>query len=601
MKRRGVVLLVFLLIAVLALLTNSLVLWVATGARRSVSALNEAQLACLAETAVNRTRAHFEADPGFLVDEPSGTLDRCPGFYRLTFHRPGQTWDDSQSVNNLEGESAVQHQGLGREVPAHSAVLVVVARVGGQVRRTEVCLRRGIADPPPYALMSSGQVAFRGGVSLDGLATLGDSTTRAADLHARRGVSWQPLTGTDRADIRGEVSSEGPAGSVDFGPDPTRYSTDGIVTGTPARSLPSVNILAQIDANRSHPTPPVVPTGVTSLAPGTYYWPGDLDLNGDLRLDGATLYVGGKLSVNGAVAGEGSVFVGGETFFKGDSRILTNSPTGVALFSQGSVHVQGFDGAAYMNAVTAGSPTSRQAWQDLQAAVGGLQARIDSSVPLQDNDLIAYTSVISDYNQVAPTLGQSPTATFEGRQENTLATLQSALAAQPDSSVRTFMESRLTELDHLYAWDESNPRNPGGTSWLDVVDNWRTGDRQLYGLLDAVTSSGWDATQRAATLREIGNYVDLLGYDRLGQSYFRGVIYTHGYVFAEHEVTLLGALWAQDDGSQPEGLAGGATARPGDIHLQKGVRMVMLEDYLQQWGAASSSGPLVTGYWVRRE
>lgn len=592
---------VFLLIAVLALLSNSLVLWVATSARRSVSALSEAQLGYLAETATNRVRAHLEADASWLEDVPDGRLDRCPGSYAVVFHRTGEPWEPFHSVNNLEGNAAVAHEGLGgREVPAHSALLVIVARVPGATRRVEVSLRRGVAEPPPYALMSSGQVAFQGTVSLDGLATLADNTTRPADLHARTGVTWSPLTATDRADIRGEVSSEGAAGSIDFGSDPTRYSTDGMVTGTPARTVPAIDILAQIDANRTHPAPAVVPTGVTSLAPGTYYWPGDLELNGDLRLDGATLYVGGRLSVNGAVAGEGSVFVGGPTFFKGDSQILTHSPTGVALFSQGSVHVQGFDGAEYMQAVTASDANARQAWEDLQAGVRGLQTRLDTGAPLQDDDLVPFTSIISDYGDVARSMGQTPMPTFEGRQENTLATLQGRLATQPDSSVRTFMQNRLTELDHLYGWDHHNPRNPPGTSFLDVIENWKTGDRQLYGLLDAVTSTGYDSTERASLLREIGNYVDLLGYDRLGQSSFRGVIYTHGYVHAEHSVTLLGALWATDDGSQPDGVANGVTARPGDIHLQQGVRMVMLEDYLQQWGAATSAGPLRTSYWIPR-
>jgi hypothetical protein len=64
-----------------------------------------------------------------------------------------------------------------------------------------------------------------------------------------------------------------------------------------------------------------------------------------------------------------------------------------------------------------------------------------------------------------------------------------------------------------------------------------------------------------------------LNYNSLATAYFQGMVYTHGAVVAENDVTIVGCLVAQDNGSQSPGVLNGVSVNPGELHLLSGAHI----------------------------
>ncbi len=96
--------------------------------------------------------------------------------------------------------------------------------------------------------------------------------------------------------------------------------------------------------------------------------------------------------------------------------------------------------------------------------------------------------------------------------------------------------------------------------------------------------------------------VNSLTYDRLGSSYFQGLVYTNGFVYSANDVHVVGALIANDDGSQTGEVLAGVQLEPGDIFLTKGASLTYNQEYFSspEGGSAGASGALAVTAWIGR-
>ncbi len=123
------------------------------------------------------------------------------------------------------------------------------------------------------------------------------------------------------------------------------------------------------------------------------------------------------------------------------------------------------------------------------------------------------------------------------------------------------------------------------------------------GLWDAVTTLPYDPSN-STNLSVLNQQLQVTlrtDYDRMGESYFKGLVYSNGAIYAGHEVTIVGALYTEDDKSQGPVVLDGVPLQPGDVHLGKGTRLTyvkaMFEDGIPSLGAAGALG-VVT--WISR-
>lgn len=110
---------------------------------------------------------------------------------------------------------------------------------------------------------------------------------------------------------------------------------------------------------------------------------------------------------------------------------------------------------------------------------------------------------------------------------------------------------------------------------------------QTAGIIDAANDLNDPALKLAAF-----NTVRQINYDRLGSSYFQGLIYTNGGFYADNQVTVLGAVVVNDDGSQsPFTAASGDTVNPGDLILKGGSNITYVKDFFFGPNAGGTPGP----------
>ncbi|MCA9792600.1 MAG: polymer-forming cytoskeletal protein, partial [Candidatus Eremiobacteraeota bacterium] len=386
---------------------------------------------------------------------------------------------------------------------------------------------------------------------------------------------------TASADITGKVSSSGTdANAVNLG---TYSPLKGTETSAATRSMPDVDILGRIAAKTSAPAP-TISAGTTTLTGGPdLYYPGDLTINGDLKLQGVKLYVDGKLTVNGSITGEGSLYVAGETNFQGDARVSASSPDKVALFSNGSVTLTGFDGTAYMNSIT-GDATLTSAWNQLGASMNDFKTELAGSPVLaQAGNLDLMRAEIGGLSP------GTPPPVRPGRMRDAAGVLVTRLAAQPPSSARDKMMAKLGELSDLFkSYTNGSPQE------LNALANLAA-NRLVDGAFDAAIDNG-----RYDLVDLMLAYSDAIDYNSLGTSYFQGLVFTHGGMYASNEVTVRGAVVALDNGSQGPMTVGTDTINPGDIYLTTGTRLTYVEDFFKPdngTGGGSGAGVLL---WMGR-
>lgn len=539
----------------------------------------------LAQAGIVEAVTELENDDAWVTGFTNKSLAGVPGTYTLTFNTTGAPFTEFESVNNSDGMNPDNYQGANK-VPAGCASLVVTAEVGMARRTVEAIVRVNNGEYlARYPIHSGGRVVMRGDVLVNGIKSQSDPTAVPGDIRSTLSTNvndiiyWDNGGGTGTADITGTVgTTSNAAGAVNL----SGYTPDGgVEIGTPQPPVRDVNILAKIAAKTGAATPTINTSGTTLLSGGgDYYYSGDLTINGDLKLQGVQLYVDGALTVNGSITGDGAVYVGGDTKFMGDARVTASSPDKIALFSQGNVELEGFDGTAYMNSIT-GDSTLTAAWNQLGNSIHDFQTELGSSPSLGVGSTL--DMIRSEISNAGSTHG-----TTNGRTPNAAGTLVSRLNAQPQSSARDAMITKFQELEDLF-YAHSN-----GSSAEIAALNALANNNLITGSFDAAIDNG-----RYDLVNLMLAYAQAIDYTSLGTSYFQGLVFTHGSLYAHHEVTILGAVVAKDDGTQSSVTIGSDTVDPGDLFLTNGTRVTYVEDFFtDDSGSGGAAGGVLL--WMGR-
>lgn len=548
----------------------------------------------LAEAGIMDAIAELEADPAWTAGFKDKSIPGVPGTYTMVFNTSGSDFSPLQSVNNSDGSSDENYRGEGM-VPAGYASLVCTARVGSQSRTLEALVHLGGGlYSTDSALVSSGRIDMRGDIKVDGRAAIGDATRVPGDVQSDLNDPGDDLVtydGTGTALFDGKVATVGAAATaINLN---GALPADGTQTGASAKNAQDVNILGKIAANSSAPPAVVTPTGTTTLNPvgGTskLFHNGDLTItDGDLVLNGVELYVNGNVDITGSITGDGTLYVGGKTTFQGDARILAATPDKVGLFSEGDVKLTGFDGTAYMEGLVSNGQISESNWKQLSDSISNYIDYLNAS---DATDLFQVSSILDRAGrEISGGASSTPApVTVPGRVHDVTGKLLAQLNSLPASPQRKHMTKKLTQLRELF-YAHGN----GSTEENNALANLTQG-RLVLGAFDAAIDNG-----RIQFLPYMKSYVENIDYDHLGSAYFQGLVFTHGSFYADSEVTILGALVAKNNGSQPPSEVNGETLEPGDVVLATDTRLRYIEEFFKpEDGSAGSQGAKVA-LWVGR-
>lgn len=541
---------------------------------------NQTAALYLAECGLWDAVAELELDPTWTVgfqDKPSPDGN---GTYSVTFNTSNSNFKDFESVNNNDGTCSDNYRGA-NFVPKGCASLVVTANVGGYQRQLEALVRIGGGLYPAEApIMASGRVDLRGSVRVDGRKSQTDPERVDADVHSNMSdqvadiIVWD---GQGDADIDGKVSTvAGNASAINV---PDGVAANGKETGAARSPIPDVNILAKVEGHRSAPAA-VIGTGVTTLHPPSstqndLYHSGDLNIQGDLVLDGVNLYVEGELHINGSVTGSGSIYVSKGTELQGDARIASATPDTIALFSEGNIRLSGFDGTEYMTSLGAANPQIEADWNQLADSIHDYQTYLDTpgaGIPAVNSaKLNALSQEISGSGSFFEPV------TVPGRRNNVTQALIDALANQPDSTAKQRMTEKFEDLNALfYSYTDGSAIEAQALSDLSA---------------GRITRGGFDAaldnfhsligTEKLAAKNLMKGYVSSIDYSHLGSAYFQGMLFTHGSIYTDAEVTVQGAMAAYNNGSQSPTDINGEMVNPGDLVLQPLTRISYIEEFFK--------------------
>lgn len=552
---------------------------------------NQTAALYLAESALWEAVAQLEADPTWTAGFQNQRSADGNGSYTVTFNTRGSGFKDDESVNNSDGTSSDNFRGA-NYVPKGCASLVVTANVGGYERQVEALVRVGGGVYPAEApLMSSGRISLRGSVSIDGRKAQSDPERVDADVHSNMAEAVPDIISWDE---QGEASIDGKVSTVAPNQDAIKVrdgvASNGKEPGAARMPIPDVNIVAKVEGRRSSP-PAVLTAGTTTLRPPSdkandLYHGGDLNVQGDLVLDGVNLYVEGDLHINGSITGSGSVFVTGGSTLQGDARIASATPDTVSLFSEGNIKLSGFNGTEYMEAIGANNASVLNDWNQLSDSLQDYQQTLDTSGPEISDSAQTRLNALAQEISGGTAGGVGVPPTVAGRRSNVTQHLLDALANQPDSTAKARMTQKFEDLNSLF---------------FSYLNDSPIEARALQELAAGrITRGGFDAavdhfhtlggSQRLAVKNLMRSYVNSIDYDRLGSAYFQGVLFTHGSVYTDSEVTVQGAVAAFDNGSQKPTDINGEKVNPGDMVLQPLTRISYIEEFFKPKDASGGAG-----------
>ena len=495
------------------------------------------------------------------------SFEQDPRFQSMSFPRqeglplPGP----NASINNFDGMHSDSY--LGRNtVPTGTALVVVKARIGALPHRSVYLIGHAGTDfNIEHALLGSGKIQLRGETQFRGVESLANGERVPAKVQSNDDgdgsqlVHWTSEGTGGGIFIDGEVHSSGSRSSAI---DLSGYRpTEGSFVRSPKVDMPKVDILGTINSKQSSarfdPTARIVSNG-------EHYHSGDLEIEGDLVLDG-DLYVAGNLKINGSITGSGSVYVAETTELFGDAQINGNKK--VALLSQGHVTLRGFDGDQYLDAL-AGSDSDFQIWlndsrwalTDLEGKMTGGSWTRQAGFPTDYDKVLNVLVTQSDISSES-----SPDSRYAlgERTPNSLKRMKERVEQEPPGPTKSFLVEKIDYFQRLFS--------PAG----GPVGEGEMLKRHLEtGVTDGVVEAANDTKPQLQPVAY--GLVRQVNYDKLGSSYFQGVIYTNGVFRAENQVTVLGAVVADDNGSQTP-LSGGL--KPGDLYLSSGSNIKYIKDY----------------------
>jgi hypothetical protein len=606
-----------------------------------------------AETGLAMVQEELEKDPdwraGFNgVDTPFGS---------------GKVWVSfGPSVNNLPPKTPPTFEpGPYGPVAPGTAYIRVEGRAQGQTEVIECILGRKSEDFLSAAIVATGKIQFDEDVDISGRVSSEDLTLSEADVISNYDqdapwgdgtppVNWDGSSTPDDR-IAGTIRSASPPNNS-ISANLNAISDESLTDQVPV-SVENIDIQRAVDRKSGVPTPvPLNPTGPLS---GEYY-SGDRTVAADVVLDNASLYVDGDLKVLGSIRGVGAVYVTGSTTFAGDSTVMSNED-GVVLYSKGNVHLRGFDGTEWMNARAAAEGKTLQ-WNETKECMRRLTQDLESfaanpqftpganpaiapppdTPPISDPTADDYYwrseagLVISVLGAPVASYFRPPGITGSNLLDQVTTVVTNSPSSGGDYDSQAFMLKKFKVLHNPAAlpgteFTDSLGTNVG-TIYADHVQNFQQGPSEgfvkgaglqvelflatalIYG--ETMGNSrfshyaGLTDHQLRTALVKHAHWLKMYDFDRLGESYFQGNIYTRGAIYASNEVTILGSLAAVADPNEP--MTGWTPPdrdpdddafglKPGDVYLGHGTRIVHL-GHLKP-GLPSASPPVGVVRWLR--
>jgi hypothetical protein len=565
--------------------------------------------------------AALEANPNWTAGFDHQALPGSSATYSIQFANDPTNPGPNDSVNNLAGAAPVATYRGPATLPAHSVLLVVSGQQGAYQKTEEVLIGGGSSVFNYYAMAGSGVVTMTGPVSVYGLDSVSSSTSVEAGIRSNSQgpgpkVSWS--SSTDRAVVAGHITSSGsdPATvAIQF---QGNYSVGPMLSQQAPFEMPHYNIPAIVQAQFTHPGPPLIPggTGQLVLGPGTYYYSGSQVLAGDLVLQaGAHVYVDGDLSVQGSVSGSGLLAVTGNTSLHGSASIYTSDSSYVSLLSQGNVLLEGFNGSAYMTTLSQESAAG---------TLPGDTGQLATSWPIVQNAIANITALttqagdagLTDAQDQAIDVNQAYIARWDEVSYTGVPVAQGSNANTTMNSVPTtgasavFMRERLQNLQDLFRPSNRSSDDTflgSGTLGINNYTNGTYGNGPTYdpfsstvygGLFDMYEGNvrtsvpGWAGNEPA--YQQMCNTVNQFGYGNLGTAFFQGLVYTNGGVVAQSDLTVLGAMVADDNGSQSPATIGGVAVKPGDLNMLQGTHLTYVKSMFANGVSELASAGILT-------
>lgn len=571
--RRGFALATTLLfVSLLVLMVGALFLAVRNKLFLSRTYNDQTAALYLAELAVHDARTELEADPSWTAGFTDKSFPGVRGTYSVTFNTSGAPFSPLESVNNADGAQEETYHGPGTLRGGH-CLIVATARVGRASRTLEALVEVSGGLPPlDVPLLNDGKIVLRGEAVIEGVRSLYDRTPVPAGIHSNL-VNGDPAnvdltTATNTSNITGMISSSGSNGAaVQLGAYGATHS-GGSAANAAQKSYPDVDIVSRVSGKTGAPTPTFAATGTTTLSADIsheYYYFGPVNLNGDLKLENVNLYVDGPLTVNGALEGQGSIYVTGKSSFLGTTSVSAALPDKIALFSHGSVEIRGFDGTAFLNAIGSADPNFQVRLDNYRFHMGQFLTKIADPNQTwgQDSEL--------DEHREAIARGKYSTPMAYGNNSNLARDLSYLLSQQPPSSAQQPLVEKFDNITNLFSG--INDSSEDAIETLDRAEGGQLANYSIDVLLDLEVRSQAPAME---------GLVGSINFDRPGEAFFQGLVYTHGYFHASEEVTIIGAVAALTSTTGPPvptETVGTDTLNPGDVYLLDGSRLLFVEDF----------------------
>lgn len=530
----------------------------------------------LAEAGLAEARQKLSEDPTWEDGFNDQASSFGKGIYRLKFHTSTGAVPADESVNNLSGAVAVP--GPYGSVPPHTALLQVTGVAGGQSQTVTALVSRRFTLPANTPMTASGVVDLAGKVRVDGLSDLEGDVVEAG-LHSfsqKSGsptVLWKPNQSGDRAVVSGKVSAAASGGAIDFGSDTSAYSVaGGFETDSTLQRPTQIDVAGLVQAN-SGAAAPTITGGTNTIASGDWHRAGNLEINGDLVLEeGAALYVSGSLKVNGAIRGQGAVYVKDTTTLQGDA--FVESSNRVALLSGKDVNLTGFDGNEFIRSL---GPEAEAHLDNVNATIEQMTKLIDTRSPQDLMGNLGPLDLLKHQISARP----NDRVLDPGMENNQLGRLVEIVEAQPASATRDFVLEQMKGYNDFFYWEPGQNFSAEAREFIAEPSV-----HQPYALQAVLDIGAGFYEDPGEALHKVRYIVGNLGYDKLGTSFFQGLVYSNGNIHADNGVTVIGAM-----------VADGKTGSQGDIKLTNGVTVTLVESFFEGEQPLQFSGPLSVDAW----
>jgi len=208
-------------------------------------------------------------------------------------------------------------------------------------------------------------------------------------------------------------------------------------------------------------------------------------------------------------------------------------------------------------------------------------------------------SVREEMDAIRRVLGAAGSGpTFAGLSPAVLTSMRQNLRDNyPASSSRDFVIRKLNSQIRFF-WGRLEPYGAEPPAPPDVIwDDWVSGAHRRFAMFDVFID---DNTMRFSELaKQLEVYIDQVNWDSPGSSYFQGMVYTKGFLYAGNEITVIGALMTHGDDSLPGETIDGVALEPGDILLASRSTLTYNREYFD--GTGSGGGGLLSIVtWIGR-